>query len=147
MLVGLIGCILPLIPGPPLSFIGLLVLHFSNFGEFSFSFLVLFGTIALVVTVLDYIVPVWGTKKFGGSKAGVWGAAIGLVLGIFIFPPIGLILGPLIGAILAETIKGKDFGSSLLAGLGSLVGFLLGIGMKLAASIIMTYYFIIELFK
>lgn len=146
MLVGLIGCILPLIPGPPLSFAGLLVLHFSDFGEFSFSFLVLFGTIALVVTVLDYIVPVWGTKKFGGSKAGIWGATIGLVLGIFFFPPIGIILGPLAGAIIAESIKGKEFNKSFIAGLGSLFGFLMGVVIKLIASFVMTYYFVVELF-
>ena len=145
MLIGLPGCILPVIPGPPLSFIGILLLHFSRFGNFSFSFLLIMGLVALVVSVLDYIVPVWGIKKFGGSKAGIWGATIGLVLGIFFFQPVGIIAGPLAGAIIAESIKGQDFNKSLRAGFGSLVGFMLGTGLKLAASLTMTYCFVVEI--
>ena len=147
ILIGLIGCILPVIPGPPLSYIGLLLLHFTRFGDFGFTFLVVMATVAIVVTILDYIVPVWGTKKFGGSKAGIWGATIGLVLGIFVLPPIGIIIGPLVGAIIAESIKGKDFNKSLKAGFGSLVGFAMGIGLKLATSGVMTWYFFKELFS
>jgi uncharacterized protein YqgC (DUF456 family) len=146
IIVGLLGCILPVIPGPPLSFIGLLILQFTKFGDFSFTFLFIMGLVALTVTIIDYIVPVWGTKKFGGSKAGIMGATIGLVLGIFFFPPVGIILGPLAGAIIAESIKGKEFKKSFIAGLGSLFGFLIGIGIKLTASFVMTYYFVIELF-
>lgn len=104
------------------------------------------GFLALAVTIIDYIVPVWGTKKFGGSKAGIWGATIGLVLGIFFFPPIGIILGPLAGAIIAESITGKEFNKSFIAGLGSLFGFLMGVVIKLIASFVMTYYFVVELF-
>jgi len=147
ILIGLIGCVLPVIPGPPLSYIGLLLLHFTRFGDFGFTFLVIMATVAIVVTILDYIVPVWGTKKFGGSKAGIWGATIGLVLGIFVLPPIGIIIGPLVGAIIAESIKGKDFNKSLKAGFGSLVGFAMGIGLKLATSGVMTWYFFKELFS
>ena len=94
---------------------------------------------------MDYIVPVWGTKKFGGSKAGMWGAAIGLVLGLIFFPPLGIIIGPFAGAVIGEAITGKDAASSFKAGLGSLLGLMIGIGLKLAASIAMTYYFIKEL--
>lgn len=104
------------------------------------------GFIALIVSVVDYVVPVWGTKKMGGSKAGIWGAAIGMFFGIFFFPPIGLIVGPLVGAILAESIKGEDFQKSFRAGMGSLLGFILGIGIKLIASGVMTYYFAKALF-
>ncbi|MCK4346693.1 MAG: DUF456 domain-containing protein [Bacteroidales bacterium] len=146
IIIGLLGCILPIIPGPPISFIGLLLLHFTKFGDFTFSFLVIMGFLALAVTIIDYIVPVWGTKKFGGSKAGIWGATIGLVLGIFFFPPIGIILGPLTGAIIAESITGKEFNKSFIAGLGSLFGFLMGVVIKLIASFVMTYYFVVELF-
>ncbi len=94
---------------------------------------------------MDYIVPVWGTKKFGGSKAGMWGAAIGLVLGLIFFPPLGIIIGPFAGAVIGEAITGKDAANSFKAGLGSLLGLMIGIGLKLAASIAMTYYFIKEL--
>jgi uncharacterized protein YqgC (DUF456 family) len=145
MIVGLVGCVLPVIPGPPLSFIGLLLLHFSRYAEFSFEFLLVMGAIAVIVTIMDYIVPVWGTKKFGGSKAGMWGAGIGLVLGLIFFPPLGIIIGPFAGAVIGEALTGKDAARSFRAGLGSLLGLMMGIGLKLAASIAMTYYFVKEL--
>lgn len=147
ILVGLIGCVLPVIPGPPLSYVGLLLLHFTRFGEFGFTFLLLMAFVAIAITILDYIVPLWGTKKFGGSKAGIWGAAIGLVIGIFFLPPIGIIIGPFVGAVIAESLKGKEFTKSLKAGFGSLIGFALGIGLKLATSGVITYYFFQELFS
>ena len=134
-----------MIPGPPLSFIGLLLLHFSDFADFSFEFLLLFGSIAVIVTVLDYIVPIWGTKKFGGSKRGMWGAAIGLVIGIFILPPIGFIVGPFAGAVIGESTTGKGSKESFRAGLGSVLGLMIGVGLKLAASLVMTYYFVKDL--
>ncbi len=147
MIIGLLGCILPVLPGPPVSFLGLLALSFTGFGdEVSGKLLFLMGIMALVVTVLDYIVPVWGTKKMGGSKAGVWGATLGLVAGIFFFPPIGLIVGPLVGAVLAESLKGEEFKKSFRSGIGSVLGFLTGIALKLTASGIMTWYFIKAVF-
>lgn len=146
MLIGLVGCVIPILPGPPISFIGLLLLQFSRFADYSLNFMLLMGAIALLVSAADYVVPVWGTKKMGGSKAGIWGAAIGLFLGIFFFPPIGLIVGPLVGAVLAELIQGEDFQKSFRAGMGSLMGFILGIGIKLIASGVMTYYFVKALF-
>ena len=145
MIVGIIGCILPVIPGPPLSFVGLLLLHFTKFADFSAEFLIMFGAIAVVVTILDYVVPVWGTKKFGGSKAGMWGAGIGLVLGLIFFLPLGIIIGPFAGAVIGESLTGKDASRSFRAGLGSLLGLMMGIGLKLAASIAMTYYFVKDL--
>jgi uncharacterized protein YqgC (DUF456 family) len=145
MIIGLLGCILPVLPGPPLSFVGLLALHFSKYAQFSFNFLVLFGSITVIVTVLDYIVPLWGTKKFGGSKAGIWGATIGLLLGIILFPPLGIIIGPFAGAVIGETLTGKKSSEAFRAGLGSLMGFLMGVGLKLVTSIVMTYHFIKEL--
>jgi len=148
IILGVIGCLVPVLPGPPLSFLGLLFLHFSDFGHnnngqdlISITTLIIFGAIAIVVSILDYLVPVWGTKKFGGSKYGTRGATVGLVIGLF-FGPVGIILGPLLGAFLGEMIFKDDFNYALKAGFGSLVGFLLGIGLKLAASLIMTFYFV-----
>ncbi len=146
MIIGLIGCVLPVIPGPPISFFGLLTLHFTRFADFGQGFLILMAFIAVTVSIIDYIVPVWGTKKMGGSKAGIWGATIGLIIGIFFFPPIGIIFGPLIGAIVAESMKGKEFKKSFKAGMGSLIGFMMGIGIKLISSFIMSYYFVTGLF-
>jgi uncharacterized protein YqgC (DUF456 family) len=148
MIVGIIGCVLPVIPGPPLSFVGLLLLHFSEYAEFSFEFLLLFGAIAVIVTILDYIVPIWGTKKFGGSKAGMWGAGIGLVIGIIVLAPVmplGIIIGPFAGAVIGESMTGKKSKEAFRAGLGSLLGLMMGVGLKLAASLVMTYYFVKEL--
>lgn len=144
MILGIIGCLVPVLPGPPLNFIGLIMLHFSRFGQFTNSTLIIFGAIAVFVTILDYMVPVWGTKKFGGSKYGTRGAAIGLIIGLFL-GPVGIILGPLIGAFVGEMIFKDDTAYALKAGFGSLVGFLAGVGLKLAASLIMTFYFVREL--
>ena len=139
---GLLGCILPVIPGPPLSFFGLLVIHFTKFADFTTTFLVVMAIIAIIVTILDYGVPIWGTKKFGGSKAGMWGATLGLIIGMIFLGPFGMILGPLFGAIIGELINGAKFNDALRAGLGSFLGFLLGIGLKLAASFYMTFQFV-----
>jgi uncharacterized protein YqgC (DUF456 family) len=144
MILGIIGCLVPVLPGPPFSFLGLILLHLSRFGHFTNPALITFGVIAVIVTVLDYIVPVWGTKRFGGSKYGTRGATVGLIIGLFL-GPLGLILGPLIGAFVGEMIFRDDLGYALKAGFGSLLGFLTGIGLKLAASFVMTFYFVKEL--
>jgi uncharacterized protein len=145
MVVGILGCLLPVLPGPPLSFAGLLILHFSRFADFSATFLLIWGCVVILVTILDYVVPIWGTKKFGGSKSGMWGAGIGLVIGIFFLPPIGIIVGPFAGAVIGEALTRKDTSNAFRAGLGSFLGFLAGVGIKLAASIVMTYYYVKEL--
>lgn len=142
IIVGLIGCILPIIPGPPLSFIGILILHFTDFAEYSTKFLLILAFIATLVTVLDFVVPVWGTKKFGGTKAGMWGATIGMIIGMIFLGPFGLIFGPLVGAIVGESIKGANNKNAFKSGLGAFFGFLMGVGLKLAASIYITYHFI-----
>lgn len=141
MFAGLAGCFLPVIPGPPLNWIGLLLLHYTRFAEFSFTFLAFWFVVTIVVTILDFIIPVWGTRKFGGSKQGIWGATIGMIAGIFIFPPLGLIFLPFFGALAAELISGKDAPAAFHAALGSLVGFLLSTGLKFASSLLMTFYF------
>jgi hypothetical protein len=151
VILGIIGCLVPVLPGPPLSFVGLLLLFFSRFNhihnipasqnQITITTLIIFASVAVVVSVLDYLVPVWGTKKFGGSKYGTRGATVGLVIGLFL-GPVGIIVGPLIGAFVGEMIFRDDVSYALKAGFGSLVGFLTGIGLKLAASLIMTFYFV-----
>jgi uncharacterized protein len=143
MILGIIGCLVPVLPGPPLSYLGLILLHLTRFGHFTFSTLITFGIIAIVVTIMDYIVPVWGTKRFGGSKYGIRGATVGLIVGFFL-GPLGLIMGTLIGAFVGEMIFKDDISYAFKAGLGSLLGFLTGIGLKLAASLVMTFYFVRE---
>ncbi|MGE0090502.1 MAG: DUF456 domain-containing protein [Bacteroidales bacterium] len=142
IITGLLGCVLPVLPGPPFSFLGLLLLHFTKFADFTVTLLIATAVLAIIVTVLDYIVPIWGTKKFGGSKAGQWGATIGMIIGMLFLGPLGLILGPLVGAIIGELIKGTESRQALSASFGAFIGFLLGVGLKLAASLYMTYHYV-----
>jgi len=141
MLLGIAGCLLPVLPGPPLTYLGLVVLHFSRFADISKNLFIILGIIAVVVTVIDYVVPIWGTRQFGGSKYGMRGATVGLIIGLFLGPP-GIILGPFIGAVVGELIFKDDFKYAIKAGFGSLLGFLTGVGLKLAAALLMTFYFI-----
>ena len=135
-LVGLIGAVVPGIAGPPFSFLALLALSFVEGVDYSTRFLVIMGVVGAVVFALDYVVPVWGTKKFGGSKAGVRGSTIGLFVGLFItlLFPIGFIatlLGPFIGAYLGEKMAGTDDHLAWKSAFGSFVGFLFGTGIKI----------------
>ena len=107
MILGIIGCLVPVLPGPPLSYLGLILLHITRFADFSSTILIILAAIAVVVTILDYIVPVWGTKKFGGSKYGTRGATVGLIIGLFL-GPLGIIIGPFIGAVVGELIFKDD---------------------------------------
>ncbi|MGM0613459.1 MAG: DUF456 domain-containing protein [Bacteroidota bacterium] len=141
MLVGLAGCIFPVIPGPPISYAGLLLLHFTENYSFSSQFLLIWFFLTAAVTLLDYIIPIYGTKKFGGSKRGVWGSAVGLVIGLF-FLPVGIIIGPFIGAYIGEMTEENNSSKALKSALGSFIGFLTGTMMKLAVSGIMLFHFV-----
>jgi uncharacterized protein len=147
LMVGLAGCFLPVLPGPPLSFAALLLLHFTKKYEFSSEFLILWAAITLVVSVLDYVIPIWGTKKFGGSKKAIWGSSIGLVFGLFLFPPWGILILPFVGAILGELMEGKDANTAIKSGFGAFVGLMGGIILKLIASGMMLFYFFAEIVK
>lgn len=142
VLAGFIGCFLPVIPGPPFNYLALLALQLKEKAAFSTEFMVVWLLITVAVTSLDYIVPILGAKKLGGSKYGITGSALGLLVGLFFFPPLGLILGPIIGAFIGELIAGKSRDIALKAALGSFIGFLTGTLIKLIASTVMTYYFI-----
>lgn len=136
--VGLAGAVLPL-PGPPLSFIGLLILQSTKFVEFPQKLLVMLGIATVAVTIIDYYVPIWGTKKFGGSKYGTWGSTIGMVVGMF-FGPLGIFIGAFAGALLGEFINGANSQVAFKAAIGSFVGFLAGIVMKVFLCGVMIYY-------
>jgi uncharacterized protein YqgC (DUF456 family) len=149
ILVGIIGAIVPGIPGTIVSFAALLVMQLTDDQPFSEEFIVVMGLIAATITVLDYIVPIWGTKKFGGTKKGMWGSIIGLIIGMFFLtiPSLGIggiILGPFIGAYIGESMSGKNSSLAFRAAIGSFIGFLVGTMMKLAYSIIALVYFVKE---
>ncbi len=141
MIAGIAGCLLPVLPGPPLSFLGLVVLHFTHLADISRSLFIILGIVTILVTVIDYVVPIWGTRHFGGSKYGTRGATVGLIIGLFLGPA-GIIIGPFVGAVVGELIYKDEIRYALKAGFGSLLGFLTGVGLKLAASLLMTFYFV-----
>ena len=132
MLIGIIGCIVPGLPGTPISYIGLWIAQATDKVDFSWQFMLIWGIVVIVITLLDYVVPAWGTKRYGGSKWGVWGSTIGVFVGLF-FGAAGVILGPLVGAILGELVSGKQLNDALKAGWGSFIGILFSTVLKLIA--------------
>jgi uncharacterized protein YqgC (DUF456 family) len=141
---GIVGCVLPVLPGPFISWLSLFLFFFLPDHEIGTWTLVITGAFMAAVTALDYFVPVLGAKKFGSSKEGIWGGMIGIVVGLFFFPPIGIILGPLIGTIIGDMIAGGTFTKALNSGIGSLVGFLVGTSIKLIYSIAVLIIFTIK---
>jgi len=142
-ILGLIGCILPALPGTPLNFIALLLLSIAkDWRPFSATFLIIMAIIAIAVTVLDNIIPALGAKKYGAEKSSVWLALAGTIVGLFLFPPWGIFLGAFAGALVGELLHGKETKTALKAGWGVFVGTMLGIGIKLIASGVMFSYFI-----
>ena len=146
VIASILGCFLPILPGPPISFFALLLLQWTESEPFSANTLWTWAFITVVVTALDYVVPIYGTKKFGGTKRGVWGSTIGLLVGLLFFPPLGIIIGPFVGAFLGEMSNGNvDNKSALRSAFGSFIGFLVGTLLKLIASGWMAWLFISNL--
>ena len=151
ILIGVIGSILPGLPGPPLSYLGLLLIHWTHFAQFSFNMLLIWAIIVIVVAILDYVVPIWGTKKFGGTRAGIRGSTVGLIIGVFLLPMLGIVLGPFglfgilggpfIGAWIGERYAGRNSQMAMRAAFGSFIGFLAGTFMKVAVSVVLAFYF------
>lgn len=160
LLLGLVGCIAPVVPGVPLAYLGLLLLQWTARVDFSWQFLLIWAAITIIVQVLDTFIPAWGTKKFGGTKYGVWGSTIGLVAGMFM-GPMGIVVGPFVGAVLGElmyfnrhpealatsspTTDNTRLNRALRAGMGSFIGLLTGTIIKLISCGMMVYYFVKEL--
>lgn len=131
ILLGILGSFLPVLPGPSISWIGIVLLYFTETVTANYWILGISLLITIILTVLDYIIPAKGTKKFGGSKYGIWGTNIGLVVGIFAPIPLGFIIGPFVGAFVGELIYDyQDHQRALKAATGSLLGFLASSFMK-----------------
>lgn len=150
LLVGFVGCILPILPGQAVAYVSLILLQFMNPPRAPAETLWTMAFIMILVTTLDYIVPIYGTKRFGGTKRGVWGSTIGLIFGIFVLPSIvvlgpfgvfGIILGPFVGAYIGEATGGRNSREAFIAAIGSFIGFLTGTFLKLAYTAVCTYYF------
>ena len=144
ILIGILGSFLPVLPGPPISWVGLLLLHLTKAVPDNWWFLGITLFFALLITVMDYVIPAMGTKKFGGSKAGMIGTVIGLLVAIF-FPvlgPFGIIIWPFVGALVGELSNKADQKTALKAAFGSFLGFLTGTFMKFLITVIYAGLFI-----
>lgn len=142
MILGILGSFLPVLPGPITSWFGLLLLHLSDAVPMNWTFLGITFAIAFIIWLIDYIIPAMGTKRFGGTRYGVIGTMVGLVIGIFFFPPFGLIIGPFLGAFIGELLNdNKDSKRALKAAFGSFIGFLTSTFLKFIAAVIYTGLF------
>lgn len=144
VILGIVGSFIPIIPSPISGWLGLLILHQASFLEAQYYFLAITFAIAISVFILDYFIPSIGAKKFGGSNAGVIGSTIGLVIGIFLFGPIGILFGSFFGALIGElTVNINNMRIALLAAIGTLIGYLGGVLLKLFVSL----FFLVKFFK
>lgn len=142
-LVGAVGSIAPVIPGLPLCWAGLLVLKFipSTKDDITWTVLILLGVVTAVITILDNVLPVWGTKKMGGNKQVVWGATIGLLFGFFL-GPWGIIFGPFAGALIGGLLSGTRFTPATKQATGAFVGYISGLVLKLITAGVIAFYFV-----
>ena len=135
MIAGLAGCILPFLPGPPIAYVGLVILHFTDKVQYSTTQLIVWLLIVAVLQVLDYFTPMLGSKYSGGSKWGNWGCIIGTLVGLFL------------GAVIGELLGNKEFSQALKSGVGSLLGFIFGTLLKFVVCGYFCYQFIIGLIR
>ena len=147
LLVGVLGAVIPILPGPPLSYLGLLLMQWSGYGGFSPVFLWVWAGITAAVTVMDYFLPSLLTKWYGGSRSASIGSFLGLLIGIFFFSPWGMLLGPFFGAFVGELIHNRANGiNALKVALGAFLAFIVGSGAKLVVSSLIIYYAVKALF-
>ena len=138
-LTGVAGCFLPVLPGPPVAYLGLLLVHWTDYAQVSGEYLALWAVLTGAVTLADYLLPAWITGRLGGSRQATRGAAIGTVAGLF-FMPWGLVLGPFAGAFIGEMLHDRtDNARAFRVAFGSFLAFVLGTGLKLVVSLLMTF--------
>ena len=131
MILGIVGAFIPVLPGPITGWVGLLLLHLTKVVSIDWTFLSITLVIAVLIYVLDYIIPALGAKKFGGSRYGIYGTTFGLVIGLIFFPPYGIIIGPFFGALTGELLyNSNDSQRALRAAFGALIRFLFSTGLK-----------------
>lgn len=145
LVIGLVSCVLPPLPGPPIAYIALLIaaISLNKTQDLQNWLLIVYAIITVFILIIDNFIPVWSTKKFGGTKAGIRGCFIGIVIGI-IFSPFGgisIILCPFLGAIIGEIVDGQSLSIAVKSGIGSFIGFLLTSGIKIILVLFMCYHY------
>lgn len=145
-IIGVLGSIVPAIPGPPIAFLGLLLANWSGYADFTSDWLVMWAVITGVITILDYFLPIWFTKRLGGSKQATRGATIGVIVGMF-FGIWGILLGPFLGALIGELFHNReDNAKAFRVAMGSFVAFIFGTGVKLVAACFMGFHIVKAIF-
>lgn len=147
MILGILGSFLPIIPGPFSSWVGLLFLYFTEAIPTNLTIIIMTFVVVVIITVLDYVIPSMGTKRFGGTKAGIIGTSIGLVVGLLALIPGGIIIGPFLGAFIGELINKSNAKTALKAAFGSFIGFLASTFIKFIVSVIYLGLFISIIWK
>lgn len=143
---GVFGSVMPALPGPPLGYIGILLLHFTRGGDvYSTAFLVVFGFLTVAAVVMDYALPAMGAKLYGASKYGVIGSALGMLVGLLLFAFVGMLAGMFLGAVIGEYIAGKKTGQAVKAGTASFIGGVAAMALKLSLCIVMLFFILIKL--
>ncbi|MGS2725394.1 DUF456 domain-containing protein [Psychroserpens sp. BH13MA-6] len=146
MILGIIGSFLPVLPGPLTSWVGLLIFHLAKAIPMNWTFLIITFIVALGIWILDYIIPAMGTKRFGGTKAGMIGTSIGLIVGLLSPIPGGIIIGPFFGALIGELINKSEFDKALKAAFGSFLGFIASTFIKFMVAMIFLGFYIVKFF-
>ena len=139
LVASIVGCVLPVLPGPPLAYTGILLLHLTDKVHFTTHQLIIWLVVVVVLQVVDYITPLLGSKYSGGTSFGNRGCIAGTILGMF-FMPWGLIIGPFVGAIAGEMMGGQNLTQAIRAGIGTLLGYLFGTLMK----VVVCFYFVVQ---
>ena len=143
IILGIVGSFLPVIPGPLTSWVGLFTLSYVTSINISTNFLITCFSIALLIFLLDIFIPIVGAKKFGGGKGSMYGASMGLLVGLLFLGPFGIIIGPFTGAFIGELMVNKNNNKGALkAAFGSLIGFLSGVFLKFLVGLTFGFYFI-----
>ena len=148
VMLGLIGSFLPVLPGPLTSWLGLLILYFTSIVPMNYTFLGITLAIAILIWILDYIIPAIGTKRFGGSTYGVYGTTIGLLIGLFSPIPLGILLGAFLGAFIGEMLHDKkNTRRAFRASIGSLLGLITSATIKFTVAVVYAVLFFMKVWE
>jgi hypothetical protein len=148
VLLGILGSFLPMLPGPLTGWLGLLIIHFTSVIPMNYMFLGITFSVAMIIWILDYIIPAMGTKHFGGSKYGVYGTTIGILIGLLSPVPFGILIGAFLGAFIGELLfDSKDTNRALKASFGSFIGLLASATIKFSIAFVYVLLFLMKFWE